>query len=92
MPRPREPPVFFIDHCLGTEKVAQRLRALGVDALTRGSVDALSSAKRSTRLARVPSSSRRRGWVVTQSLRRSGSRSHRCFGSGRRGRDPSSRP
>lgn len=32
MPRPREPPVFFIDHCLGTEKVAQRLRALGVDA------------------------------------------------------------
>lgn len=32
MPRPREPPIFFIDHCLGTEKVAQRLRALGVDA------------------------------------------------------------
>jgi hypothetical protein len=32
MPRPRETPVFFIDHCLGTEKVAQRLRSLGVDA------------------------------------------------------------
>jgi len=32
MPRPREAPVFFIDHCLGTEKVAQRLRAEGVDA------------------------------------------------------------
>lgn len=32
MPRPREAPVFFIDHCLGTEKVAQRLRAAGVDA------------------------------------------------------------
>jgi hypothetical protein len=32
MPRPRELPVFFIDHCLGTEKVAQRLRAAGVDA------------------------------------------------------------
>ena len=32
MPRPREGPVFFIDHCLGTEKVAQRLRSEGVDA------------------------------------------------------------
>jgi hypothetical protein len=32
MPRPREPPVFFIDHCLGTEKVAERLRQQGVDA------------------------------------------------------------
>ena len=32
MPRPREVPVFFIDHCLGTEKVAQSLRAAGVDA------------------------------------------------------------
>jgi len=32
MPRPREAPVFFIDQCLGTEKVAQRLRGLGVDA------------------------------------------------------------
>lgn len=32
MPRPREPPVFFIDQCLGTEKVAHRPRALGVDA------------------------------------------------------------
>jgi hypothetical protein len=32
MPRPREAPVFFIDHCLGTEKVAQRLRQAGVDA------------------------------------------------------------
>lgn len=32
MPRPREAPVFFIDHCLGTEKVAQRLRSAGVDA------------------------------------------------------------
>ena len=32
MPRPREAPVFFIDHCLGTEKVAQRLRTEGVDA------------------------------------------------------------
>jgi hypothetical protein len=26
MPRPREPPIFFIDHCLGTEIVAARLR------------------------------------------------------------------
>jgi hypothetical protein len=32
MPRPREPPVFFIDHCLGTEKVAERLRRAGVEA------------------------------------------------------------
>ena len=32
MPRPREAPVFFIDHCLGTEKVAQRLRQAGVEA------------------------------------------------------------
>lgn len=32
MPRPREPPVFFIDHCLGTENVAERLRQQGVDA------------------------------------------------------------
>ncbi len=32
MSRPREAPVFFIDHCLGTEKVAQRLRREGVDA------------------------------------------------------------
>jgi PIN like domain len=32
MPRPREVPVFFIDHCLGTEKVAKRLRQAGVDA------------------------------------------------------------
>ena len=32
MPRLREPPVFFIDHCLGTEKVAQRLRKQGVEA------------------------------------------------------------
>jgi len=32
MPRPREPPVFFIDHCLGTEKVADRLRSEGIDA------------------------------------------------------------
>ena len=32
MPRPREPPVFFIDHCLGTEKVAERLRREGVEA------------------------------------------------------------
>ncbi len=32
MPRPREPPVFFIDHCLGTEKGAERLRQQGVDA------------------------------------------------------------
>lgn len=31
MPRPREPPVFFIDHCLGTEKVAERLRSEGVE-------------------------------------------------------------
>ena len=31
MPRPREPPVFFIDHCLGTEKVAERLRQQGVE-------------------------------------------------------------
>jgi hypothetical protein len=31
MPRPREPPVFFIDHCLGTEKVAERLRRAGVE-------------------------------------------------------------
>ena len=29
MPRQREPPVFFIDHCLGTEKVAGRLREAG---------------------------------------------------------------
>jgi hypothetical protein len=32
MPRPREPPIFFIDHCLGTEAVAQRLRSEGVEA------------------------------------------------------------
>ena len=32
MPRPREPPVFFIDHCLGTEKLAERLRRAGVEA------------------------------------------------------------
>jgi hypothetical protein len=32
MPRPRDVPVFFIDHCLGTEKVAQRLRDAGADA------------------------------------------------------------
>jgi PIN like domain len=32
MPRPRDAPVFFIDHCLGTEKVAQRLRQAGVEA------------------------------------------------------------
>ena len=32
MPRPRDAPVFFIDHCLGTEKVAQRLRQAGVNA------------------------------------------------------------
>ena len=32
MPRPREPPVFFIDHCLGTEKVAERLRRAGGEA------------------------------------------------------------
>lgn len=31
MPRPREPPIFFIDHCLGTEEVAQRLRSEGVE-------------------------------------------------------------
>jgi len=31
MPRPREPPIFFIDHCLGTEKVAHRLRSEGVE-------------------------------------------------------------
>ena len=31
MPRPREAPVFFIDHCLGTEKVAQRLRREGAE-------------------------------------------------------------
>ena len=31
MPRPREAPPFFIDHCLGTEKVAERLRAAGVE-------------------------------------------------------------
>jgi len=31
MPRPREAPVFFIDHCLGTEKVAQRLRSEGAE-------------------------------------------------------------
>ena len=32
MPRQREPPIFFIDHCLGTGAVAQRLRAEGVEA------------------------------------------------------------
>ena len=32
MPQPRELPIFFINHCLETEKVAQRSRALGVDA------------------------------------------------------------
>jgi hypothetical protein len=32
MPRPRELPVFFIDHCLGTEKVAERLRQEGFEA------------------------------------------------------------
>ena len=31
MPRPREPPVFFIDHCLGTEIVAERLRREGAE-------------------------------------------------------------
>jgi hypothetical protein len=31
MPRPREPPVFFIDHCLGTEIVAARLRRENVE-------------------------------------------------------------
>jgi hypothetical protein len=31
MPRPRDPPVFFLDHCLGTEKVPQRLRREGVE-------------------------------------------------------------
>jgi hypothetical protein len=32
MPRPRELPAFFIDHCLGTEKVAERLRQEGYEA------------------------------------------------------------
>ena len=32
MSRPRELPVFFIDHCLGTQQVAARLRGEGVEA------------------------------------------------------------
>lgn len=32
MPRPREPPVFFIDHCLGRKLVVGRLKAAGADA------------------------------------------------------------
>lgn len=31
MPRRREPPIFFIDHCLGTEAVADRLRREGAE-------------------------------------------------------------
>lgn len=29
MPRPLDPPAFFVDHCLGTEVVAERLRKAG---------------------------------------------------------------
>ena len=36
MPRPREPPVFFIDHCLGTEKVAARALLRDVEARLAG--------------------------------------------------------
>ena len=32
MPRPRESPVYFIDHCLGRKLVVAALRAAGADA------------------------------------------------------------
>jgi len=70
VPRPLDPPVFFVDHCLGTEVVAARLRKEGVTVhvLVESGFD-----EATTDEAWLPAVAAR-GWVILTKDRRIGRR------------------